>query len=294
MIRLPEGNFLPSLTQIDQELPNLHRLPCSRSEAQHAVPLLFEGSLLGHAYYIMSRTGATVIPVARTEPHGYRKTYRKIVRDRIPAIIRKAGGIARVRTLPRAEAIVLLSQKLIEEAFEVWSASTTDMVHELADVLEVLDALRRESGIAQHTLQQVREDRRATRGGFDALLYLEETDLRSLKVTPGTQGQLPLFGDEPETVLAHGSRRRRHVQLTLGKVPQDICVVSAPLVPPTEGSDKLVTFRLKDLGVSLEISYHENRLHMRLFRPGRERDRRQRLLFPDLDETPEDQLFEQP
>jgi predicted house-cleaning noncanonical NTP pyrophosphatase (MazG superfamily) len=257
--------------------------------AQHEVPLLFEGSLLGHAYYVMSRTGATVVPVAPTEPRGYRKIYRKLVRDRIPAIIRKAGGIARVRTLARAEAIVLLSQKLIEEAFEVWSASTTDIVHELADVLEVLDALRRESGIAPDHLEQVRQDRKAKRGGFDALVYLEETNLRSLKIKPDSQGRLPLFRDEPDVGITHTSRRRRHVQSTAGKIPEEIYAITAPLVPPTEDSDKVSTFELKTLGVSLQVSYDGNRLHIRLFRPTRERDRRQRLLFPDLNETAADQ-----
>ncbi|MCI0711669.1 MAG: nucleoside triphosphate pyrophosphohydrolase [Chloroflexi bacterium] len=56
-----------------------------------------------------------------------RREYNKLVRDNIPEII-AANGQA-------------LRQKLVEEAQEVLQAKPDELVNELADVYEVLDAL---------------------------------------------------------------------------------------------------------------------------------------------------------
>ena len=129
--------------------------------AKRRVPIYFEGSLLSHAYYIMQRTGAMVIPVLNDEPKDAPKVYNKLVRDRIPLIIREAGGLARVRRLGRAEAVALLKQKLVEEAFEVWNAADKEIGEELADVLDVIDALREHGGISEEELRRTGESKRA-------------------------------------------------------------------------------------------------------------------------------------
>jgi predicted house-cleaning noncanonical NTP pyrophosphatase (MazG superfamily) len=79
-------------------------------------PLYFEGSLLGHSYYVLRNAGAHVVPIV-DEPVVDTKPYYKLVRDEIPTIIRQAGGLARLRTLSKQDARILLARKLIEEAF---------------------------------------------------------------------------------------------------------------------------------------------------------------------------------
>jgi predicted house-cleaning noncanonical NTP pyrophosphatase (MazG superfamily) len=67
--------------------------------------------------------------------------YRKLVRDRIPAIIQAEGRHPVTRGLDEAGYRQALLDKLVEEAGEAARASAADLPGELADVLEVLRAL---------------------------------------------------------------------------------------------------------------------------------------------------------
>jgi len=71
------------------------------------------------------------------------KEYHKLVRDRIPEIIRKSGNECEVVILSDAEYCQALRQKLMEEAGEAAEANGEDLVAELADLYEVIDALMR-------------------------------------------------------------------------------------------------------------------------------------------------------
>lgn len=165
--------------------------------ARHNAPLYFEGSLLGHSYYVLSNAGAHVVPIV-DEPQTETKPYYKLVRDEIPTIIRRAGGLARLRTLSRQDARVFLARKLLEEALEVWSARDSDEIGgELADVLEVLDALREQCDISASEVTAIREKKRKSRGGFDKLIYLEETRPGTLDATRKPGAGPALFADDP-------------------------------------------------------------------------------------------------
>ena len=132
------------------------------------------------------------------------KAYYKLVRDLIPIVIQQAGGLARVRHVLRSEANALLAQKLIEEAFEVRSALDEELIEELADILEVVDAIRSHAGINKAALERLREEKAREAGGFDQLIYLEETGVQPLKVQGDTEGHLPLFSDEAVLPSARG------------------------------------------------------------------------------------------
>ena len=70
------------------------------------------------------------------------KIYRKLVRDRIPAIIRKDGGIPKTRTLSNAEFRKALFKKLLEEANEAHDTWCLEgVMDELADIQEVIAAI---------------------------------------------------------------------------------------------------------------------------------------------------------
>lgn len=106
-----------------------------------------------------------------------RKIYHKLVRDRIPEIIRQQGKACEVVTLAESEFLQALRQKLVEEAQEA-AAAEEDLITELADVYEVLDTLMRVSGISEERVRRVQAERRAERGGFEErlqLLWTEET-----------------------------------------------------------------------------------------------------------------------
>ena len=91
------------------------------------------------------------------------KTYHKLVRDRIPEIIEADGKTCVYETLSDEAYIRLLDQKLNEELAEYQESKSLE---ELADLLEVMQAVVRARGWTLDELEQVRADKAAERGGF--------------------------------------------------------------------------------------------------------------------------------
>jgi len=105
-----------------------------------------------------------------------RKEYNKLVRDRIPEIICQDGRQCGVEVMPEDEYVQGLKDKLVEEAQEAAAARTEDMVKELADLYEVVDALMAACRIDRQVVLAKQEERRQSRGGFDQRLRLLWTD----------------------------------------------------------------------------------------------------------------------
>ncbi len=98
--------------------------------------------------------------------------YRKLVRDRIPDIIRTEGRTCGTATLSPGEYLTSLREKLVEEAREAAAADETALLRELADVREVVDALAVAVGIDPADLAREQARRRAERGGFEGRICL--------------------------------------------------------------------------------------------------------------------------
>ncbi|MEV5573466.1 nucleoside triphosphate pyrophosphohydrolase [Spirillospora sp. NPDC052269] len=96
-------------------------------------------------------------------------TGEKLVRDRIPEIIRRAGRTPDVRTATADEYAVLLRAKLREEVDEYLA---DDDPAELADVLEVLHALAAVHGMSSADLEEARAAKAGERGGFAGRIVL--------------------------------------------------------------------------------------------------------------------------
>ena len=96
----------------------------------------------------------------------------KLVRDGIPALIRASGGRPDVRILDEAEYKAALLAKLDEECGEAVQATPDNLEEELADVLEVLQALAAAFGHAWEQVEQTAIAKRAAKGGFHDRLWL--------------------------------------------------------------------------------------------------------------------------
>lgn len=98
----------------------------------------------------------------------------KLVRDRIPEIIFKNDGTQpRMRVLKQKEYRDELLKKLQEEVFEVRAAKKPkEMLEELADVEEVIDALLASAKLTRKEVSAVQKDKRKKRGGFSKRIYL--------------------------------------------------------------------------------------------------------------------------
>lgn len=92
----------------------------------------------------------------------------KLVRDKIPDIIRAAGKTPIVETLSKEDYLIELDKKLNEEVAEYQADKS---IEEMADILEVLYAICEARGYTIEDLMQVKEAKREERGGFKDRLY---------------------------------------------------------------------------------------------------------------------------
>ncbi len=111
------------------------------------------------------------------ERRGPVRTYHdKLVRDAIPEIIRAAGGTGVTAVMGEPEYRRALRDKLVEEAREAAAADPRDLVSEVADLCEVIDAVLDSRGIDREVLRAGQARRRAERGGFTRRLRLLWTE----------------------------------------------------------------------------------------------------------------------
>ena len=95
--------------------------------------------------------------------------YQKLVRDKIPQIIRNGGDIPVTRTLDDEEYLTCLENKLDEEVAEFHRDNN---IEELADILEVIYALAEADGYSPEELNRFCAEKRAERGGFHDRIFL--------------------------------------------------------------------------------------------------------------------------
>ena len=92
----------------------------------------------------------------------------KLVRDKIPQIIKADGKTPITRILNEEEYLRELDKKLNEEIAEYQADKSLE---EMADVLEVLFAICEARGHSVEELMKVRNKKREKRGGFEQRTY---------------------------------------------------------------------------------------------------------------------------
>ena len=97
--------------------------------------------------------------------------YNKLVRDRIPEIIEADGKTCITEILSDAQYLEMLDTKLNEELAEYQESKSLE---ELADLLEVMQAVVEARGWSWEHLEQVRQEKAAQRGGFARKILLKE------------------------------------------------------------------------------------------------------------------------
>ncbi|HDR8105514.1 nucleoside triphosphate pyrophosphohydrolase [Bacillus cereus] len=88
--------------------------------------------------------------------------YNKLIRDKIPQIIKSNGKTTTTRILPKDEYIKELCKKTQEE---------------LSDLLEIINALAEYEGTTLEEINNIRKKKAEERGGFsDRVFLIEVTD----------------------------------------------------------------------------------------------------------------------
>ncbi len=115
-----------------------------------------------------------------------KKIYNKLVRDKMIDIYKQdienkvsASGYS-VRYMEKSETLEKLKDKLLEESQEVFEAydkeDKTQLKEELADVIEVIDAILYHNNISLPEVLAIRDAKKEKKGGFETGLYLESID----------------------------------------------------------------------------------------------------------------------
>ena len=97
--------------------------------------------------------------------------YNRLVRDRIPEIIEASGKTCVTEILPDDDYIRALDAKLNEELAEYQQSKSLE---ELADLLEVMEAVVKARGHSWEDLTCIRQEKRAQRGAFYRKIFLKE------------------------------------------------------------------------------------------------------------------------
>lgn len=107
-----------------------------------------------------------------------RKTFNKLVRDKIPELLDKNGGETEIEILDNEKYIECLLEKLKEECEEVISAeSRENLAEELADLLEVMKAISETHDIDFAEVEKIRLAKNKKRGGFGGKIFLKSSNV---------------------------------------------------------------------------------------------------------------------
>lgn len=109
--------------------------------------------------------------------------YRKLIRDRIPEKMERAGAAYKVRRLRKKEFEKELIKKVEEEASGLQRAGNKiELVEELADVLDVVEEIKKVKKIKVQEINKAQKENDKKKGGFKKKIFLvwsEDTGYRT-------------------------------------------------------------------------------------------------------------------
>ena len=101
-----------------------------------------------------------------------RNPYNKLIRDGIPDIIAAEGRQCGTEIMSDNEYRQALLAKLVEEAQEVAAADRDELMKEIADLYEVIDALLIAFVLDREAILAMQQKRRDERSGFEKRIKL--------------------------------------------------------------------------------------------------------------------------
>ncbi len=104
----------------------------------------------------------------------------KLIRDKLPGLMRQNNVTIFERVMETDEYRKRLKDKILEEAYEAFMAETeSEHIEELADLLEVIHALGKVCGISIEEIDQKRLQKKEQKGGFEGRIYSPYVEVAS-------------------------------------------------------------------------------------------------------------------
>ena len=105
---------------------------------------------------------------------GFRYTYNKLVRDKIPENIdSEPGRKSKYKILNDTEYLTELNKKVLEEANEFIEENS---IEELGDLMEVINAIMKLKGYKMEEVYKIMKAKEEKKGAFNNKIYLEYVD----------------------------------------------------------------------------------------------------------------------
>lgn len=200
-----------------------------------------EGSILSHAFYILSNLGVKLKCSDLFEPNYDKQDFYKLVRDKIPQKIISHGEKTIFSKIPRKTLIELLKVKAVEESLELKNAVSDDeIIEELADIFEVIRGLAGAMNLTMDVIQNFAEKKKNERGGFEEGIYLQET--KELSITTLLRAR------EEKTQIVNA----KNLKGEKARLDQRNLVIS--LIPPINRTQVSALY-FKDENIHLVIKY---------------------------------------
>ncbi|MDC5459232.1 nucleoside triphosphate pyrophosphohydrolase [Acinetobacter baumannii] len=200
----------------------------SKFVLERDIVIELHGGILSHAFYILQKNGCKVEVNDLFGKKEDTLVFKKIVRDNIPENIEFKGESVVQKQVHGDLLTAALKAKLVEESLEVFDAtSTTEIIEEIADVMEVLDALTHSLEISYDEINKVKREKYEKKGGFEKGIVLLKTSASGSltmvedEVSPsmglfGSQETLPIATKEDlkVEVTTHHDEKKTSEQLT--------------------------------------------------------------------------------
>lgn len=98
----------------------------------------------------------------------------KLVRDKIPTILKNDGIDCECRIMDQEEFFDSLKEKIVEEAKEVLtSKNREELIEELADLIEVIEKICVEARISKPDIDNTRIKKYKEKGIFDNRIFIQ-------------------------------------------------------------------------------------------------------------------------
>lgn len=216
----------------------------------NSIPVELEGSILGHAYYILRKNHVQVRcidPFKEKLPKV--KKFGKLVRDNIPDYVKAHGEQVKTLELQKEELMPLIKAKAIEEALEFfWESDSQKSFEELADILEVLRSACGLLGKTMEELVALSDKKRKARGSFEKGIVLLETRPSQPLI------RNDLFNESDSFDL--GRVKQTNTKINVSPQPKfNDNKITVPLIPPTNLVKENFIFALPDSEMEAVVKY---------------------------------------